>query len=105
MGQVQSKVSIIAQEEQSAGIVVQATNRIDTHLAHLPGEQIENCRSSAGIRNGTQIALWFMQQNVDLFLDRSNDAAIDQHNVVLQIDARPLLTNDHAVNLDTPGGD
>jgi hypothetical protein len=102
---VQGEVAVVGQEEQAAGVSVEAADGIGMHAAQVSGKQVKDGGASLGVADGAEVVYGFMQEYVD-FLDGWDDGfAVDTDVVMSGVDAGTLRGDGYAVDLDTTGGD
>ena len=88
-------ISIIRQEQQAFGVIVQPSDRKNPHF-HFR-HQIRDRRPAIRIVHRRHVTGWFVQKDKDFGLGRLHVTAIDLHVVFRRINARAEHTHDFAV--------
>ena len=91
-------ISIIRQQQQAFGVIVQPADRKDPH-SHFR-HQIRDRRPAIRIVHRRHVTGWFMQENKDFGLGRLHVTTIDLHVIFRRIDTRSQDTHDFAVHRD-----
>src|SRR6266849_6686732 len=99
MRQAQREVSVVCQQEQAAGINIQASNRIHTQSAQFSGKEVKYDRPALWIMGGTDISDGFMQQYVNLPGGGTHRITIHTHSIMFGVNACSLRSDDDAVHL------
>ena len=73
--------------------------------AQVGREQIEHGRAALRIRDRRKVARGLMQQNIGVLVSRPDHLSVNLDNIACRIDFRALLANNHAIDLDAPGGE
>ena len=97
--EAESKLPIVGQQQQAAGVDIQPPNGIDAEAAHFRGQEIEHGRSALWIPGRTDITHGFMQHQVDMFARRHHFFTIGTHRITCGIDARTLRSHGHPIDL------
>src|SRR5260370_7894903 len=99
MRQMLRKIAVVCQQEQAAGVDVEATNGVHTQTTQFGRKQVKDGRSSLRVTHGSHVAYGFMQRQVNAFGKGMHRFAIDSYDVVFRVNARSLPGDGDSVHL------
>src|SRR5688572_18480117 len=102
MREAQCEVTVVRQEDQALGVVVQPSHRIQ--IAPLERQQVGDDAALLGIAARGDVTLWFVDGNVNLAAS-FNWSALDRDSVPCGIYFAAKLSDNFAIDLDLPIAD
>lgn len=104
-GDVIAEIGVVGHDEEAAGVLIEAANREEPFAGSIvAGEEIVDGGATFGIFVSGQIALGFIEQQVDFF-GSAERAAIEGDAGAIDIDPGFRRARDFAVDGDAAGGD
>src|SRR6266571_2487353 len=83
---MQSKISVVGQEQESASIYIQTPYRIDAQFAHPGGKQVENSGAALWVVGCADVAYWFVEQEIYAFTACLYKGTIDGYPILNGVD-------------------